>query len=424
MGDHASISPSALARHAACPGNSREVAKLPPELRNQSSQAAEDGTRRHEILYHANVNGYIKPTDNAEDDRLVALAWPYFRDHPARTSPQGLWLPEEKVEISRHIEGLPEDLCWGTADMVCAHKDTVEIIDAKFGRIPVNPDCEQLWAYAYGGVRKLLNPDGTWLQDHRQTKYLKLTIVQPQAPEIVNSASFPLVPKLKEIKTWLEQTLKAAMDPDAPLVPGDHCKWCAARDTCPARRDMVFTGIQSMFDAVPEPQATETSEVDIIEQIIEEHMSKSPDDLTPEEKGRILDFAPMVEQWLKDLRKVCEQDLLSGRPVEGYKLVKGRGSREWGAEEDQVVAKLKGLGFKVGDIYTKKLVSPAQAEKTPVVAGSRTKQKKLGELWVKKEGKPTLAPESDPAPAIDPLHAEVFDNLDTPPTEQPQYDWL
>jgi hypothetical protein len=211
------------------------------------------------------------------------------------------------------------------------------------------------------------------------------------------------------------------------LVPGDHCKWCAARDACPARRDMVFSGIQSMFDTVPEPQATETtetSEVDIIEQIIEEHMSKSPDDLTPEEKGRILDFAPMVEQWLKDLRKVCERDLLEGHPVEGYKLVKGRGSREWASEEDLVVAKLKAIGFKVGDIYTKKLVSPAQAEKAPVVAGNKTKQKKLGELWLKKDGKPTLAPESDPAPAIDPLHAEVFENLDTPPTEQPQYDWL
>jgi hypothetical protein len=190
---------------------------------------------------------------------------------------------------------------------------------------------------------------------------------------------------------------------------------------------MVFSGIQSMFDTVPEPQATETtetSEVDIIEQIIEEHMSKSPDDLTPEEKGRILDFAPMVEQWLKDLRKVCERDLLEGHPVEGYKLVKGRGSREWASEEDQVVAKLKAIGFKVGDIYTKKLVSPAQAEKVPVVGGNKTKQKRLGELWTKKDGKPTLAPESDPAPAIDPLHAEVFENLDTPATEQPQYDWL
>jgi hypothetical protein len=227
---------------------------------------------------------------------------------------------------------------------------------------------------------------------------------------------------------WLEKTLKAAMDPDAPLVPGDHCKWCAARDTCPARRDMVFSGIQSMFDKVPEPQATETtetSEVDIIEQIIEEHMSKSPDDLTPEEKGRILDFAPMVEQFIKDLRESCLRDAMNGLPgAEGYKVIKGRGSREWASEEAETVVRLKALGMKVGDIYTKKLVSPAQAEKVPVVAGSKSKQKRLGELWIKKEGKPTLAPESDPAPAIDPLHAEVFENLDTPPTEQPEYDWL
>jgi len=433
MSDHAKVSPSALARHAACPGNVREVAKLPPEVRDQSTKAADDGTRRHEQLYKSNVQGFLVPSDHkdakvrAEDDRLVGLAWPYFRDHPARTQPAGLWLPEEKVEISKHLEGLPDDLCWGTSDMVCAYKDTVEIIDAKFGRMPVDPDGPQMWAYAYGGVRRLLNPDGTWLQNHRQTKLLKLTIVQPQAPEVVNSVVFPLADQLRKIKMWLEQTLKATLDPEAPLVPGDHCRWCAAREICPARREAAFESVQSMFDVVPEQSPREeVTEVDIIEQIIEEHMSKAPDDLTPEEKGRILDFAPMVEQWLKDLRKSCEKDLLEGKQVEGYKLIQGRGSREWAeSEEEAVAASLKKLGLKVGDIYTKKLVSPAQAEKIPAIAESKTRSNKLKNLWTKKAGKPTLVPESDPAPGIDPLHAEMFDSLDDaqPPAEE-SFDWM
>jgi hypothetical protein len=430
MSDHAPASPSALARHARCPGNIREVAKLPPEVREQSTKAAEDGTRRHEQLYQSNMRGYLIPSTHsdakvrAEDDRLVGLAWLYFRDHPARTSDVGLWLPEEKVEIAKHIQDVPDDYCRGTADVVCAFKETVEIIDAKFGRMPVNPDCEQLWAYGFGGVRKLLNADGTWLQNHRQTKILKLTIVQPQAPEVVNSVTFPLAEKLREIKAWLERTLKATLDPEAPLVSGDHCRWCAARETCPARREAAFSSVQSMFDVMPEPTTgKETTEVDIIEQIIEEHMSKAPDDLTPEEKGRILDFAPMVEQWLKDLRKSCEKDLMEGRPVEGYKLVDGRGSREWVDDEEAMAAALKKFGLKVGDIYTKKLVSPTQAEKIPAIAESKTKSHKLKELWVKKSGKPTLVPESDPAPGIDPLHAQMFDDLDSvQPTEE--YDWL
>jgi len=454
MSDHAPASPSALSRHTLCPGNIREVAKLPPEVREQSTKAAEDGTRRHEQLYQSNLRGFLVPSTHpdaktrAEDDRLVGLAWPYFRDHPARTSDVGLWLPEEKVEIAKHIQDIPDDYCRGTADVVAAFKETVEVIDAKFGRMPVNPDCEQLWAYGFGGVRKLLNADGTWLQNHRQTKLLKLTIVQPQAPEVVNSVSFPLAEKLREIKAWLERTLKATLDPEAPLVPGDHCKWCAAKETCPARREAAFSSVQSMFEVVPGPvpaatpfleyleqhpeekgnpvkeyQVPQKSEVDIIEQIIERHMSTAPDDLTPEEKGRILDFAPMVEQWLKDLRKSCEKDLMVGVPVEGYKLVAGRGSREWADDEDIMATALKKLGLKVGDIYTKKLVSPAQAEKIPAIAESKTKSHKLKELWVKKTGKPTLVPESDPAPGIDPLHAEMFDNLDdAQPTEE--YDWL
>ena len=200
-----------------------------------------------------------------------------------------------------------------------------------------------------------------------------------------------------------------------------------------------------MFDVVPDPSLNPkdlvpATEVDIIEQIIEEHMSKAPDDLTPEEKGRILDFAPMVEQWLKDLRKSCEKDLLEGKQVEGYKLIQGRGSREWAeSEEEAVAAALKKLGLKVGDIYTKKLVSPAQAEKIPTIAENKTKANKLKNLWTKKAGKPTLVPESDPAPGIDPLHAEMFDSLDEmfnilderldslddaqPPAEE-SFDWM
>jgi hypothetical protein len=454
MSDHAPASPSSLSRHARCPGNIREVAKLPPEVREQNTKAAEDGTRRHELLYLSNKKGYQVPSHHPnplvsqEDDRLVELAWPYFRDHPARTSDVGLWLPEEKVEIAKHIPGVPDDYCRGTADVVAAFKETVEVIDAKFGRVLVNPDCEQLWAYAFGGVRKLLNADGTWISNHRQTKLLKLTIVQPQAPEVVNSVVFPLADKLREIKAWLERTLKATLDPEAPLVPGDHCKWCAARETCPARREAAFESVRSMFDAVPakdrygldplytpgvdlpdRPEWTTDalSEVDIIERIIEEHMSKAPDDLTPEEKGRILDLAPMVEQWLKDLRESCEKVFMDGKlGAEGWKMIRGRGSREWVEEDEEATAgELKKLGLKVREIYIRKLISPAQAEKIPAIAGNKAKAHKLRGLWVKKPGKPILVPESDPAPGIDPLHAQMFDDLDSAqPTAEETFDWM
>lgn len=421
-GTHTIASPSRLERLAKCPGMARLTRNLPE---SPSTQAADDGTRRHALLEHANRTGVLPPMEDPEDRRLVSLAWPYFRDHPART--QGLWLPEKRVEISASLDGLPADLCYGTVDVVAAHKDTLEIIDAKFGRWPVDPLTMQLKAYAYGALRLLLNERGEFLrQDYRQIKWVKLTIVQPQDRVIVKSTEpMPLVETLEVWRKELLDVLTAVVDPDAPLQAGEWCRWCAAKDTCPEFTRSSMDAVRQMFGPVEESDTFETQEtlVDVVEQIIEKHMSEDPCELSEDALGRILDFAPQVKQFLDNCEKVAQERLEAGSPVAGWKLVKGRGSREWNQDEDAVVKALKGMQLKAGEIYTKKLVTPAQAEKLPQIAGSPVRRKKLGDLIHKKEGKPQLAPEDDPRPGVDALHSQMFEPVEEE-TQPALPDWL
>ena len=436
MGEHARLSPSGLKNldpaTGGCPGRLRMVESLPPEERSTESQASIDGTRRHDLLYQLNM-GQTPAHESPEDQRLVERAWEFFRAHPARKHPEGLWLPEQRVEVGKHL-GIGEGICWGTADLIAAYKDTVEIVDAKFGRMPVPADHPQLKAYGFGGVRLLLQDDGNWLPNHRQTKFIKLTIVQPQLPEmVVTTGPLPLAESLAQWKEELTAIAKAALDPDAPLVASeDNCRWCPAKKICPeytaqTQRDVtaMFTDITQTPELPPqtdtEPTVQPAAAGSMLE-ILEDRTTAAPEELTPDELGRVLDLAPLVQSWFKECETVAAKRLKAGQPVEGWKLIEGRGRRDWANDEPAVAAELKKLGLKVGDIYTKKLVSPAQAEKLPVFTASKAKAAKLTPLITRKAGKPTLAPESDPHPGVDPLHG-MFEDVSAP-AEPETPDWF
>lgn len=117
--------------------------------------------------------------------------------------------------------------------------------------------------------------------------------------------------------------------------------------------------------------------------------------LTAEQVGKILDAASDIKAWLADIETEAYAMLARGeRPVgaEGpYKLVSGRGGREW-VDEGKTLDVLSEL-LEPDQMYTRKLITPAQAEK---ILGKRNDT--LSRIIVKKEGKPTLAPASDKRP--------------------------
>jgi len=86
--------------------------------------------------------------------------------------------------------------------------------------------------------------------------------------------------------------------------------------------------------------------------------------------------------------------LSSGQGFPGYKLVAGRSTRRWGDDAAATEALVELLG---DDAFApRSLLSPSQAES----ALGKKRKGEIAPLIVKPEGKPTLAPESDPRPAV------------------------
>jgi len=91
--------------------------------------------------------------------------------------------------------------------------------------------------------------------------------------------------------------------------------------------------------------------------------------------------------------------MIAGREIPGFKLVEGRSLRTW---KDQMTAlhELEAFGLGEDDLYAKKFVSPAQAEKT--LKGKKVSAKLIEHLITKPPGKTTFAPESDSRLAVKP----------------------
>jgi hypothetical protein len=149
------------------------------------------------------------------------------------------------------------------------------------------------------------------------------------------------------------------------MQSGDHCRWCAAKPVCP-----LLTG------AVDRARKTSLQSIDAAR------------------LGEMLEQAPLIEDYLAEVRALAQHMLEEGVPVPGFKLVQKRAIRQW-VNDDEAQAALSRLGLDDTELTVTKLVSPAQAEKA-------LKKRKLalpGELAVAVSSGITLAPESDPRPA-------------------------
>ena len=115
--------------------------------------------------------------------------------------------------------------------------------------------------------------------------------------------------------------------------------------------------------------------------------------LEPEQISRVLNNKKLVVSWLDAVETYVKEKLEAGEAFPGFKLVAGRSNRAW-ATDPSVEAKLADM---FGDqAYTRKLISPAQAEK---ILG-RKRIEEIADLVVKPKGEPTLAGADDPRPAV------------------------
>lgn len=401
MTTHALLSPSSAHRWRVCKPSARLGLSYP----SKSSKYADEGTAAHTLaswcleqgVDAAHFAGRMVPVVDRETG--ASVGWPVspmvepVQGYVDRTrawadSLDGSTLFVEVAVPISQITG--EEGATGTSDAIIVGmlpgegRQAIVCRDLKYGQgVAVSAvENDQALMYAGGAIEYL-----TFAYDFADDD---LVVVEIDQPRRENLSTWQLtVGELKERLVSISADAKQALadDGSGERTPGEHCKFCPAKADCGARADKVseLTTGSAGFTAPLTQQAAKPA-VDRL--------------------GEYYGYLDMVRQWCKDVDEAVHARLLAGQPVEGYKLVQGKaGNRVWAADVDKTAAELKALGVPEAEMFTDpSLRSPAQIEKLL----PKESRKSLGPLTKRAEGKPTVAPESDPRPPFAATGAEGF----------------
>ncbi len=345
---------STAKRVIACPGSVALVNKMP---RQPSSEHADRGTLLHNAISEI-LEGRPEVIGSRYEDQVLTQELFDEKIVPALAALDEIDPKQEMVyEVETRV-GFGDLLpgVFGSTDLVGRIGDRAVVLDWKFGDgvVVAAEENPQLMFYAAASMR---TDAAKWAFDG--AKELELIIVQP--PVIRRWVT--TFDRIKQFEQELVQAVKAAQQPDAKLQHGDHCRWCTGKPICPKMTGAVDRALQVQLKDV---------DVDML--------------------GKYLKNADLLEDWIKDLRGLAVQLLEKSLPVPGYKLVAKQARRQWVSEQDAAEA----LEFLNMNPYKQELISPAQAEK-------ELKKRKLAlppELVVSVSSGTTMAPESDPRPAV------------------------
>ena len=381
---------SSAAQWTRCPGAVEAQSHFP----NTSSDFALEGTCAHEVAMLSWQED--EPPQNYVGQELVFTdgKWTVdvemanyvqqYLDEVERFSPSGeaFWVDAEVNVPIGHVTGeLNPDGEYTTGQVdrlwVFMRDDgsfLVHVHDLKYGKGVAVEAKENLQGllYALGAIEEL-----NWLLDGAVVE-VRLFIHQPR----LHSLSDWTVDAetLEDRKLFLKARAEETKQAEPPRIPGVvQCRFCSAAGTekCPESTKL----------------ARDTEFLD-------------PDDVKVlDQNWETIQF---VEQWAKKARARLQEAAEQGAHFRNVKLVAGKSSRNWKVDEEEVAKMLQNRGLKAAQVWERKVLSPAKAEK----ALGKDKYNKLAdELVEKKEGKPSLASMSDKRPAVNSAEALGFDTI-------------
>lgn len=427
---HAELGPSGYHQWSKCPGS----IALSEGIIDKGSVYAREGTAAHSLLETCLVDGF-----NAEDllgkkykvegdtftvDMEMADAVNTAISHIKMfiDPDKGDTLMAEQAVPIGHLTG--ETGAEGTSDVIGITNGgkTLVVGDFKYGRgvqvyaselvamteaeaagIDQEPTPNgQLAMYALGALEKygliyedietiillVLQPRIDWV-DHFE---LSVDELRAFGDEVTMAAGRVMLNK----QVYLEGN---TLD----LEPGEkQCKFCKAKAICPALRQATSNSLEIVSDAAEFEDLTLPKKAASV--VIGDHTD-------PAKLAEFMRAAPLIEDAIKAVRAEVERRLCNGDPVPGFKLVEGKkGNRKWADEVEAAKELTKGGRLKADEAYEKKPISPSKAEK---LLKERPKiWSKIAPLITQDNGKPSVASESDPRPAIQIAStAEEFEDL-------------
>lgn len=366
---HAALGPSSADRWLNCPGSVAATANIP----DPGSDHAREGTVAHHLtemtrkelgsspwrFIDKTVDGVLVTREMVE---CVEAFCDYVEEAP------GDALIEHRVCFDRWV---PDG--FGTLDDGRLTPGKAVITDFKYGKgVQVfAKDNSQLKLYALGVLQEF-----DWLYNFET---FVLCVHQPRLDHIDTWSI-----SREDLLKWADEVVvpgaKAACTPGATIKAGSWCQWCRIKATCRVRAEGVLQTVVGDFEN------------------LEEAAAKAPRaQLTNDEMAVALNAIGNVEKWCKDLKAHALSEIAQGRPVGEWKVVEGRGSRQFGLTEPELVALWNREKRDPKELYVTKLATMPAVEKA---VGKKNTIWQTEGLVVKQPGKPTLAPGSDPRPAI------------------------
>lgn len=384
---HAIISPSAFSRWSVCAPSARAEANEP----GKDTVFTREGTLAHAVgealLKWYKAEGRMTVLDLEQPDDYAA-AWAaaetvrqsimdeglsyeeiltivhdnyvcvVMEDYFSAVAYGGASDVELLVEAQLKLDDfIPEG--FGTSDAIIIAGDELRVYDLKYGK-GVKVDAQgngQMMCYALGALQ---GPAEPW-----PVKHVTMSIIQPRLHHIsvYGMSSAALI-------DWGYGTLKPAAElaysGKGSYVPGEHCKFCRIAARCNALRRYT----EYLMTTGAEPAL-----------------------LTMAELGEALKGVDILRSYINAVESYALGRLMEGEAVPGWKLVEGRSVRRI-ANEAEAVATLVELGWDEEQCYKpRELRTITDLE---CMVGRKNFNAILGRFVEKPQGRPTLAPESDP----------------------------
>lgn len=315
---------SSSERWSRCPGSVSAEKQYP----NESSPAAEEGTRAHAVAETALfLGGNEIPTKDEQGEipqEMRDAVGEYLNYIYALMDDKSEMLLERYFDLGK--SGILPGVT-GTTDCVIIKDEECHVIDFKYGRgVKVYAEeNRQLILYAMGLHKEIADGD-IKLPARHPLKY-HLHIVQPRARNFSTWTMGRL-----DVPLWMEifnKAIENATRDNAPRIAGDiQCKWCSHKSSC----DEYYNHGISVFDDISKGNATD------------------------EQRRYVLDNSANVKKLITETEEyVCDR-LQSGGTFQGYKLGTGRKTTKWN--------KVANENFKGNDdMWRTQLITVTEAKK-------------------------------------------------------------
>jgi hypothetical protein len=297
---HARLGPSAFKSRELCPSYRPTLGDSP---------AAAIGTKLHDMMENCGVSvrnhpEFMEIESDEQIDMLLKIQDYIDPMMDPETAPiyDGYIMVKRELEIDLTSYGIP-DCDFGTADLVIDLGDRGDVVDYKFGSMPVD-DAEiniQGWLYIIGCFAMF-----------KQWKTATMHFLQPGIDEL-STHTF----ERADIERMVTRALVIAHRVKElegkefnPVL--SNCRWCSRMAQCQAIKDIVLIGVKKHLAFTMPKEVSEAEDM-------------TATSLVSKHGDTIYDFAILLENFGSKLKRAITDMAIGGWEIPNKKLITKRG---------------------------------------------------------------------------------------------------